>query len=541
MNEEFSLEDALIVLRRRLVYFLAPILVIVPIGLAVIMTLPPLYAAQGKILVESQQIPEELIKSTATAYAEERIQTISQRVLTRNRLLEVADKFNLFPSDQGVSESKRVDRMRQAFDIDIIQSNSNSRRRNRDDNTIAFTVGFSDRSPDKAFQIANEFMTLFLSEDVRARTEGASTATEFFTQESRRLAEAIDQIEDRIADYKAKNADALPENLDIHRETLIRSEEDLTRVQASITLAEEEISSLQTQIATYLAGAGGAEGPAQELLRLRTQLAALRADKTDSHPDVKAMRDQIAALERQLAPSGAVQRLRSDLAAADQKLRQARAATPVDEALVEQRRTEAAEARERLSAQIAREAASGSADLMMTQLQGRMDMAGSRLVSLEDQADALKKTIADMQDRIARTPVVERGLATLTRDYQNLTNEYQALRDKQASAQLSENLEDNQKAEKFSILESAQRPDAPSSPKRGQLALLLIAGATAAGLLFAFGAEMLFATLRGRRHLTSLMHEAPIAVIPYIRAENEPRFSLPSFNREKFTLAQKSA
>lgn len=541
MNEEFSLEDALIVLRRRLVYFLAPILVIVPIGLAVIMTLPPLYVAQGKILVESQQIPEELIKSTATAYAEERIQTISQRVLTRNRLLEVADKFNLFPSDQGVSESRRVDRMRQAFDIDIIQSNSNSRRRNRDDNTIAFMIGFSDRSPDKAFQVANEFMTLFLSEDVRARTEGASTATEFFAQESRRLAEAIDQIEDRIADYKAKNADALPENLDIHRETLIRSEEDLTRVQASITLAEEEISSLQTQIATYLAGAGGAEGPAQELLRLRTQLAALRADKTDSHPDVKAMRDQIAALERQLAPSGAVQRLRSDLAAADQKLRQARAATPVDEALVQQRRTEAAEARERLSAQIAREAASGSADLMMTQLQGRMDMAGSRLVSLEDQADALKKTIADMQDRIARTPVVERGLATLTRDYQNLTNEYQALRDKQASAQLSENLEDNQKAEKFSILESAQRPDAPSSPKRGQLALLLVAGATAAGLLFAFGAEMLFATLRGRRHLTSLMHEAPIAVIPYIRAENEPRFSLPSFNREKFAVARKSA
>ncbi len=533
MNDEFSLEDALIVLRRRVFYFLAPIMVIVPLGLVAIMMLPPMYVAEGKILVESQQIPEELIRSTVNAYAEERIQTISQRVLTRNRLLEVAEKFNLFPRESGLSESERVEMMRSRFDIDIISSSTQNRRRNRDDNTIAFMVGFKDRSPDKAFQVANEFITLFLSEDVRSRTQGAATATQFFSEESRRLAEAIDQVEDRIADFKAKNGDALPENLDIHRQSLIRSQEDLTRVQSALTMAEEELSSLQTQIATYLAGAGGAEGPAQELLRLRTQLAALRADKTDSHPDVKAMRDQIYALERQLAPSGAVQKLRRELGAADEALRLARAAEPADEALVSQRRKESAEARERLSAQIAREAASGSADLMMTQLQGRMDMAGSRLMSLEDQAEALKKTIADMNDRIARTPIVERGLATLTRDYENLTREYQALRDKHSSAQLSENLEDDQKAEKFSILESAQRPESPSSPKRGQLALLLFAGAIAAGLLTAFGAELLLATLRGRRHLTSLASEPPIAVIPYIRAENEPRFSVPFLNRAK--------
>jgi uncharacterized protein involved in exopolysaccharide biosynthesis len=170
---------------------------------------------------------------------------------------------------------------------------------------------------------------------------------------------------------------------------------------------------------------------------------------------------------------------------------------------------------------------------MMTQLQGRMDMAGSRLIALEDQNDALKKTIADMQDRIARTPVVERSLATLSRDYQNLQNEYQTLRDKQASAQLAENLEDDQKAEKFSILESAQRPDSPSSPKRGQLVFLLIAAAVAGGLLTAFVSEFALATIRGRGHLTALSGEPPIAVIPYIRAANESVFSFLSPGRKR--------
>lgn len=536
MNDEFSLEDVLIILKRRLIYFLAPILVLVPAGVIAIMLLPPMYEARGKILIESQQIPEEWIQTTVNAYAEERIQTIGQRVLTRNRLLEVAEKYSLFPKELGLSESERVERMREAFDVDIISSASGpgqKKKKSANDNTIAFTIGYADRSPEKAFQVANEFMTLFLSEDVRTRTEGASTATEFFTQETRRLADLIDQMDERIAKYKSENADALPENLDLHRDTLIRSQEELSRAEAGIKLAEEELTSIQTQIATYLAGAGGADGPAQELLRLKTQLAALRADKTDSHPDVRAVRDQIRALERQLAPSAAVQKLRSDLAAADAALREARKADPVDEAIIAERRDAAAQAREALSAQIAKEAAAGSADIVMTQLQGRMDTTSSRLAANEDQIASLKNTIADMQDRIARTPIVERGLSSLSRDYQNLSTEYQALRDKQSAAVLSANLEGEQKAEKFTILEAAQRPDKPTSPKRGQLIVMLIAAAMAAGAACAAIAEIALASLRGRRHLEAISKEPPIAIIPYIEGGRTRRLALPRFGRAK--------
>jgi uncharacterized protein involved in exopolysaccharide biosynthesis len=532
MSEEYSLEDVLIVLRRRALYFVVPILVIVPIGLAIIMLLPPLYQAEGKILVESQQISQALVQSTVNSYIEERLQTIRQRVTTRGQMLEIADKFDLFPKEMGLSESERVKRMKAAFDIKLISS-ATKKNRNQSGNTVAFTLSYTDASPDKAFQVANEFMTRILSEDVRTRTQGASTATEFFSAESRRLADAIDKVEAEIADYKAKNADALPADLNIHQQLLIQSEQDLARVGGLITQTEDEITSLQTQVATYLAGTGGSSGPAQEILRLKTQLAALRADKTDAHPDVIAVIQKIASLLRQLAPSATVQGLRRQLATADQALRDARAATPVDEALVKQRRNEATEAREKLSSQIAREAAAGSADIMLTQLQGRMDVAGSRLVALDEQAEGLKKTIAAMTDSIARTPLVERGLSTLTRDSQNLNNEYQALKNKQATAQLSENLEDNQQAERLSILESAQRPDAPTSPNRLQLAILLLGAALAVGACVAFAAEMLMQTLRGRSHLVSIANEAPIAVIPYFKAENAPRFSFSAFNRKK--------
>lgn len=530
-NEEYSLEDVLIVLQRRLIFLVAAFVLIVPIGLTVIMLLPPLYVAQGKILVESQQISQALVQSTVNTYIDERLQTIRQRVTTRNRLLEVAEKFNLFPRESGLSDSEKVQQMKSSFNLNTISASG--KKRNQPTNAIALTVSYTDKSPDKAFQVANELMTLILSEDVRSRAEGASTATEFFSQETTRLAEAIDKIEGEIADFKTNNADALPQDFSQNQAALLRSEQTLQTNDATMTQIEDQISALQTQIATYLAGAGGSSGPAQQILTLRTQLAALRADKTDQHPDVIALRQQIASLERQLAPSATIQKLRRELADADAALKEARAATPADEALIKERREAANTARERLSSQIAREASSGSADLMLTQLQSQMDLAGGRLAALGDENDALRHTIARLQDSIARTPAVERGLSTLTREYQNLLNEYQALKNKQATAQLSENLEDDQKAERLSILESAQRPDKPTSPNRGQLTILLIAGALGAGAIFAFAAEMLFQSLRGRAHLTSVLSEAPIAVIPYFKADEESRFKLPRGARRR--------
>lgn len=533
MNEEYSLEDVIIVLKRRLAFFLAPLIVIVPIGLIVIMLLPPLYEAQGKILVEDQQIPTALVQSTLNTYIDERLQTIRQRVTTRSRMLEVADKFDLFPRNLGISDSEKVRRMKSAFDVQVINAGSQKQKRNQPSNTIAFTVAYRDASPDKAFQVANEFMTLILSEDVRTRTEGAANATDFFAAETKRLSAAIDKSESEIAEFKAKHADALPQDLQAHQSSLLRAQQDLSNTRSMITQTEESITAMQTQIATYLAGSGGSSGPAQEILRLETQLAALRADKTEQHPDIIALKQQIASLKRQLAPSAAVQSLRKELAAADQALKDARGATPVDEELVKQRRAAATDARERLSAQIAREAAAGSADLMLTQLQGRMDMDGSRLVALEDQEETLKATIAKLEDSIARTPAVEGGLAQLTRDSQNLLSEYQALKNKQATAQLSMSLEEDQKAEKLSILESAQRPDKPTKPDRFQLAVLLIVAAMGAGISVAVAAEMILQTVRGRNHMVSLLKEAPIAVIPYFSADNEPRFKLPGFGRAK--------
>ena len=318
----------------------------------------------------------------------------------------------------------------------------------------------------------------------------------------------------------------------MHIDRLEQANRDLANVTASTSLLEEEVRSIQDQLTSYYAGANITAGPAQELAKLKTELVQLRSVYLDAHPNVQAVRQQISAIERQMAPSRNIQNLRSDLAKAEAVLEEVQKSSPLDEALIAEKRQAVDIIRDELSTVVAQQSSGNSGDFLSSQIQARLDIANNRLRTLRDQAQGYRDLILDLQARIARTPEVERGLAALTRDHTNIFGEYQEVLSKQQSAQLAENLEDNQRAEKFSILEQALRPDKPSSPERGKLSVLAILMALGAGAVCAMGAELLLATLRGRNHLSNVIGGPPIAVIPYIQQENGRRMNMSLLGRK---------
>src|SRR3982074_2274358 len=83
--------------KRRWAYFFVPFVLIASAGVGAAYLLPPTYLSEGKILVQSQQIPSELVRPTVTSAAQERIQVIEQRTMYRDNLVSIADKFQLFP------------------------------------------------------------------------------------------------------------------------------------------------------------------------------------------------------------------------------------------------------------------------------------------------------------------------------------------------------------------------------------------------------------------------------------------------------------
>src|SRR5713226_1433958 len=129
-------------LKRRLLYFLIPFVSVLLVGGAVAYLWPATYFSEGKILVQSQQIPTELVRPTVTSAAQERIQVITQRTMTRDNLLAIVDKFKLFPDRRTLmSPTQLVELMKKSIQIEPV-AQSLAFNRSTQNPTVIFTVGF---------------------------------------------------------------------------------------------------------------------------------------------------------------------------------------------------------------------------------------------------------------------------------------------------------------------------------------------------------------------------------------------------------------
>ncbi len=228
------------ILKKRKFYALIPFFCIFAIGWTIVMLMPPTYLSEGKILVESQQIPVDLVRPTVTATASERIATIQQRVMTRENLLKIADKYGMYANERSkLSRTDLLDRMRantivRPVDIDpALQRNQNF--------TVAITVGFTDRHPDIATKVANELITLFLNEDARNRTNRATETTKFLSQEVEKLKTELAATDEKLLESRRQMPEgALPQI------TLLKLE--LAQKLGVYSVSHPEVKRLKAQI-----------------------------------------------------------------------------------------------------------------------------------------------------------------------------------------------------------------------------------------------------------------------------------------------------
>jgi uncharacterized protein involved in exopolysaccharide biosynthesis len=260
------------ILKRRKLRLILPFILVLTVGFIVTMALPPIFRSEARILVESQQIPTELVRPTVTAGAKERIQVIEQRVMTRENLLGVVEKFQLFPGKrQSLSGTELMDMMKERASLQPLELES----RRRNDLTIALTVSFEYEIPQIARSVANELVTLILNEDARNRTTRASETTRFLTREAKKLETDLGTIEGQIAELRRKNVDAVPE-----------------RVMLQLTALRAELSEK--------AGLYSSTHP--ELIRLKRQIAALEevTTKAGQESGLEALQNQRASMQKSL-------------------------------------------------------------------------------------------------------------------------------------------------------------------------------------------------------------------------------------------------
>ena len=481
MSQEYQLtfNDYISILRRRGLLMVATFVGLLVVAIVVSVAIPPVYQSTGTILVESQTIPTDLIPTTAASMIDERIEVIRQRVMTRENLFKIIEKYKLFRDfTPSLTVSEKIDEMRKQITIESIGANVKSAKR-RDQGTIAFKLSFDHRKPEIAQRVANELVTLFLDENVKSRTERATETTEFLTQEADKLKVELEKVETQLAAYKQEHSKALPQHQQLHMEMLSRTEAELKDVEREYKMAQEELRFLDLELSAAKAGITPKTGAAyvaqnpQDIGSLKAEYQRLLSLYTEAHPDVRAVKRKIDALEA-AAPAGGAEKP---------------AGAPVS--------------------------------LEVAKVQTRIAATNSRIESLAGQIKVLRGRMGGYEQQLLKIPQVERGLITLMRDHDSAQRKYAEIHAKQLNAKITENLEGENKAERFTLLEPPVLPDRPSKPDRIKILLMAIVAAFGGSGGLALLMETLNQRIRGQEALAIAIRQRPMLAIPYIVIEDE--------------------
>lgn len=520
-NPPLSIQDLLGIVRRRWKYFFVPFVLVLSASILVVLRLQPIYRSSGKIFVESQQIPQDIVRSMVTGFAEERIQAILQFVMTHENLEAVIAKFGLY-KESVESIADKVDWLREAA---IVETINTGRRRSR--NAVAFEVAFEHEEPEVAQGVAKELVDLFLTENAEARALRAKEATEFLTQEMERLRTSMESIGQKIADYKKEHYNSLPENLQLNAEKLNRASERLRTVEREQEATLEQLDFYQIQLSAVRSGAEHNAGknddfvtPAERLMELQNELISKEAAFQPEHPDIMNLRRQIAAFQAKIISSGGRSDVELALIQVRSELQRLRSIYTDKHPDVKTQRLLIADLENRLaklSGDI-RNVVLGPAE---RELLAQIRAAEARVKSYDEEKSLLQKEIESLETRIMRTSQIEQGFLALRRDYENASTKYQDVKGKQLEAQLAQNLEEEQKAERFTLLEAPMLPESPIRPDRRKLLLmcLILSGGVGGGLVFLL--EWADKSVRNPQQVARVLGEPPIVMLPYIETAED--------------------
>ena len=506
---------------------------------------PPRYTATGTILIEQQELPSELVRSTVSSYASQRVQVISQRVMTTENLMTIIQRYGLYPQlrrsrprEEVIKEMRRDTRL-EMISADVIDPRDGHPTKA----TIAFSISYTSPSAELASKVANELVSLYLQQNIETREQSSRDAAVFLTGESARLDREIRALRAKIADFKEKHEQELPELTQFNEQKATHNEEEIRDTDSQLRSLEQQVTFLDAQLAQinptaqiYTSTGERVQSPADRLKYVRSEYARVLALYSPDHPDVKRLKREMEGLEAGAAIDAST----------------ARDEVNDDRRQLEDARTQLASARQRyspdhpdvvrlerlvasLEARVSAEpgpppAASGASpddpagklpnpaadNPPYIQIQAQREAAVNQIRALRKKRDELEAALTGLEGHLARTPMVERDYDAMLRDLESAQIDYRQVRQKQNDAETAQNLETERKGERFTLIEPPFTPEEPATPNRPLIMIFGVMFALAAGFGTVAVLESTDASVRGREDLQALLASPPLATIPHM-------------------------
>jgi len=500
LRPDMELQDYLqIFTKRKWVIFLSFLFVFLGASVYTVLT-PKQYKSTTTILIIPQRVPENFVRSTVTLGAESRLPIIEQQIKSRTRLKKVMEEVGLYASarKEGLEE-EAAGAMGGRIEIEAAEDPRKGARPQGE--SEAFSISFLHEDPTLAMLTASRIASLFIEENLKLREKQAVGTSEFLDVQLKETKAKLVVQEEKVKRYKMQYSGGLPEELATNLTNLARLQQQEGMVADEIRDARNRKIAIQTQLSTANKGyhaivhddgkvevdtsVGSATVIARELNERRNLLTELSAKYTDQYPDVVRLRGEVEELEKKLA---AIPMSVRSSKSSEKNISNPGSYLPVTGREMEEYRL----------------------------LKDQIGFAEEDIKALTRERDTIRRNIFAIQAKVNQAPRRDQELITLTRDYDNLKEQYNDLQRKKTEADISQDLEMRMKGDQFQILDPANLPKKHFKPNIMKILVVAFLFAGFLGFGGAIGLENMDLSLRGVTDFKHFFDLPILASIPIL-------------------------
>jgi len=495
-----SLDDYWVIVRRRRWFIILPLFGCWAVAWLGSWLVPSTFQSEALILVEQQKVPEQYVLPNISVSLQDRLQSMTQQILSRTRLESTISRFHLYERPQRipVQTDDPVEQMRRDIRIELVEAPD------KPGQLTAFRIRYSAATPQMAQQVNSELTSLFIEENLKSQEQLSESTTAFLQSQLTDARTKLEEQEAKVRAFKASHFGNLPSQVEANVQILSGLQAQLLNIQHALDEANQHklyLESLQQQYQSIQAslGNGNSIGTSpdmldKELMNLRRQLEESRSKYTEDHPDVVQLRDKIAKTEK------LKQNIDAQVAINQNSGKPANEIDPAAATSVEH----------------------GSASPMM-QIQSQLQANRLEIQNYREREKQIESDIRTYQARLNLTPITEQELADVSRGYEESKAHYSSLLQKQNDSQLATSLEHRQQGEQFRILDPPSLPSRPSAPNHIMLSLAGLVVGLIAGIGLAALLEMTDIRIRQEKDLDDVVSINMLVGIPHLYIPGEDR------------------
>ena len=462
--------------------------------------LPVTYQSESLILVEQQKVPDQYVVPNVTSDLQERLQSLTEQILSRTRLQDTIDRLGLYRRAEGALNSgDPVEQMRNDIKIELVSAPDHPGE------YTAFKMRYSAGSPELAQRVNGELSSLFIAENVKSQRQLSENTTAFLESQLAEARARMAEQEAKVAAFKEKHLGELPSQLESNMQILAGLQSQLQSAQQTMDAARQQKLYLESLLQQYesvqaslASSADSGAAPPQtletELADMRLKLQDLKSRYTDSHPDVVALKEKIAEAERLQKQT--------------------------------ERKMDAQPKDARIAGAVGTTAPSGAppgSPTPLMQVQSQLKANQLEISNIQQHEKDLESQITGYQARLNLTPETEQELTAISRGYEESKTNYNSLLQKQMQSQLATSLEQRQQGEQFRIVDPPSLPKKPTAPNHLLFSLGGLLAGLALGLALTAVLEMTDVRVRQEKDLLGIVPAGVLVGIPHLNTPDETR------------------